>query len=353
MDGFAIFHFDPTSQEAVVPLETRNAPSYVLAFDDTNTVLLGVAVDNVSPQTAIIPLIFRDDTGKQIGTGTESISLPASGHTSFVLSTQFPVTANLRGTVEFDNPPGGRISVLGIRFTPPGTLTTIPALANVNTAGSIAHLASGGGWETTFVLVNLSTTTQHPILQFLDDNGNPLSLPLSSPEDASIQGAPSSVSPVIAPNASIWIQSSGSSSLLTGSARLTTPGNVGGFVIFRYANGQEAVVPIESRNAGAYLLAFDNTAGTTTGVAISAVSPLPVLVNVVFRNAAGAQIGPVGAIPLGPNGHSSFSLAFQYPSTANIRGTAEFQTPAGAQISVVGVRSPSTLTFTSLPPLAK
>jgi hypothetical protein len=28
VDGFAIFHFDPTAQESVVPLETRSAPSY-------------------------------------------------------------------------------------------------------------------------------------------------------------------------------------------------------------------------------------------------------------------------------------------------------------------------------------
>ena len=35
-----------------------------------------------------------------------------------------------------------------------------------------------------------------------------------------------------------------------GSAQLTTTGNVGGFVIFRYnSNGQEAVVPLENRTA--------------------------------------------------------------------------------------------------------
>ena len=39
-----------------------------------------------------------------------------------------------RGTIEFDTPAGGQISVLGIRTTPLGTtttLTTIPALASV------------------------------------------------------------------------------------------------------------------------------------------------------------------------------------------------------------------------------
>ena len=35
VDGFAIFHQIQTGQEAVVPLETRNASSYLLAFDNT------------------------------------------------------------------------------------------------------------------------------------------------------------------------------------------------------------------------------------------------------------------------------------------------------------------------------
>ena len=44
-------------------------------------------------------------------------------------------------------------------------------------------------------------------------------------------------------------------------------------MIFRYnPNGQEAVVPLERRNANAYLLAFDNTRGTATGIAINSVS---------------------------------------------------------------------------------
>jgi hypothetical protein len=73
-----------------------------------------------------------------------------------------------------------------------------------------------------------------------------------------------------------------------GSAQLTTDGNVGGFVIFRYnRRGQEAVVPLESRNASAYVLAFRNTANTATGVAINSVSAQAVTIPVVVRNEAG------------------------------------------------------------------
>src|ERR1019366_7465994 len=128
--GFAIFHLIPNAQEAVVPMETRNASSYLLAFDNTNGIVLGVAVANVSAQTANIPVVIRDDTGTMISTPGTTISVLGNGHKSFVLSdpvSGFPVTANKRGTIEFDTPAGGQISVLGIRFTPPNNaLTTIP-----------------------------------------------------------------------------------------------------------------------------------------------------------------------------------------------------------------------------------
>ena len=45
-------------------------------------------------------------------------------------------------------------------------------------------------------------------------------------------------------------------------------------MIFRYnPNGQEAVVPLESRNANAYILAFDNTAGKPPPASRSTASP--------------------------------------------------------------------------------
>ena len=110
LDGFAIFHQIATQQEAVVPLETRSASSYLLAFDNTNGLVLGVAVDNVSAQAATIPVVIRNDTGMVLSAPDTTISLAGSGHTSFVLADPvagFPVTANIRGTIEFDQRAAG------------------------------------------------------------------------------------------------------------------------------------------------------------------------------------------------------------------------------------------------------
>jgi hypothetical protein len=358
VDGFAIFHQIPTAQEAVVPLETRHAGSYLLPFDNTGGVELGVAVENVSAQSAAIGVVIRDDTGVVISSPGTTISEAGNGHDSFVLSQQYPFTANLLGTIEFDTPAGGQISALGIRFTPPNNaLTTIPALANVGTGGgSIAHLASGGdGWQTTFVLVNTGTSAAQATLSFFaDQTGAPLLLPLAFPQSGGGTAMTvSSYTTQLAAGASVVVVSSGALQLLTGSAQLSTTGNVSGFIIFRH-NDQEAVVPLESRNANAYVIAFDNTNGTSTGVAVNAVSTEQVSVPVTVRNDAGMVIAN-DSITLAPNGHYAFTLGTdRYPAALTIRGTIEFDTPSGAAIGALGIRIPAGAahTYTTLPALS-
>lgn len=359
VDGFAILHLIPGGQETAVPLETRNAGSYLLAFDNTGGVGLSVALANTSAQAANVGVVIRDATGAQIGTG--SLALESGGHTAFLLSTEYPVTANKQGTIEFDTPPGGRIGALGIRTTPLGTthtLTAIPALANIGTGGgSIPHTATGNGWQSTFALINTGKSAARASLAFFDDRGNPLSLPIEFPQLGGAASVVSSVNQTLAAGATLLVESAApltNPAPTIGSAQLSTDGNVGGFEILRYnPSGQEAVVPIESRNAKAYLLAFDNSNGTATGVAINSTSTQAASIPVVVRDDTGAQIA-TDTIPLAANGHLAFTLAVdKYPATANIRGTIEFDTPAGARIGVLGIRMPVAHTFTTLPALVK
>ena len=363
VDGFAIFHLIPSSQEAVVPLETRNASSYVLAFDNTGSVLLAVAIANISAQSANVAIVIRDESGTVIGTPGTSFNISANGHLAFVTSTTLPATAHIRGTIEFDTPAGGQISVLGIRTTPLGattTITTVPALANVGTAGgSFAFLAEGGdGWQTTFVLVNTGTTPASATLSFLGPTGTPLAVPVSFPPSGT-NTLSTSVTRTLAAGASLTFIGSGSAALTTGSAQLTTTGNISGFAIYRFnPSGQEAVVPLESRNASAYLLAFNNMNGIATGISVNNVTTGAgqVTVPVTVRDDSGNVLGQHN-ITMSPNGISSGNLGpALFPETANIRGTLEFDTPAGAQIGVLGIRTPPpnpSTTYTTLPPLAK
>jgi virginiamycin B lyase len=130
VNASAIFRYnaDAGPQEAVVALETRNG-SYVLPFDNADF-STSVAVANLAPVPASIPVTVRDELG--ILLGTDTVQLPPHGHTSFMLAdanhsaVMAQLTANRRGTVEFDRPPEGQISVIGIRACPTGAFTSIP-----------------------------------------------------------------------------------------------------------------------------------------------------------------------------------------------------------------------------------
>jgi hypothetical protein len=164
-----------------------------------------------------------------------------------------------------------------------------------------------------------------------------------------------SIIKTLAAGATLLIASSGAPpQLLTGSAQLVTAGNISGFVIFRH-NNQEAVVPLESRNAGGYIIAFDNTGGTATGIAVNAVSAAPASIPVTVRDDTGAVV-TTDTLTLAANGHVAFTLGTQkYPGAANMRGTIEFDAPHGAQIGALGIRIPTGAAhaYTTLPALAK
>ena len=358
--GFAIFEIQATGQQAVVPLETRNAPSYLLAFDHTNGLKTGLALANVSAAAGTVKVIVRDDTGAVIPTKTGSIPLLGNGHASFMLDDPargFPEIEGKRGTVEFDTPSGGQIDVLGLRVNGEA-ITTLPVLEQVSaTGGALAQVATGGGWETGFTLVNTGTSAASFTLSFYDEKtGVPLLLSFVLPQTGATHTA-ASVTQTLAPGATLLIETQGGSASVTCSAHLTTTGTVSGFAIFRIQSiGQEAVVPLETRTPNAFLLAYDNINGLATGIALANLSAQPALVPVVVRDDTGSTIAQ-SQIQLAGNGHASFMLtdAVQgFPPIDGKRGTVEFQTPAGGHISALGIRAVNaTKVITTIPVLAK
>jgi hypothetical protein len=236
---------------------------------------------------------------------------------------------------------------------------TVGATGGLSFAGSMAHLASAGLWKTIFTLVNSGTVASTARLSFFDDNGNPLALPLSFPQTSTVPQTPvTTLDRTLGPGATLIIESTGPDAQVTqvGSAQLLTTGNITGFAVFRQTvpSGQhEAVVPIESRNPGSFILPFDNTSGFVTGVAMANVSTQAAPnIGVTIRDDNGVVIQS-NTVALAALGHSSFDLTIRFPVTAQRRGTIEFQTPAGGQISVLGIRFNPASTFSTVPPIAK
>jgi hypothetical protein len=240
----------------------------------------------------------------------------------------------------------------------PVTLTVGSSTGGLANAGSIAHLASAGLWKTIITLFNTGTVASQARLNFYDDNGNPLALPLSFPQFSPIAQAPvTTLDRTLAAGATLIIESTGPDNQVTqqGWAQLLSSGNINGFSVFRQTvpSGQhEAVVPIETRNAGSYLLAFDNTAGFVTGVAL-ALAGTGGNVGVTIRDDNGVLLQS-NTVPLPSQGHTAFDITTRFPVTAQRRGTIEFQTtPFSGSISVLGIRFNPAGTFSTVPPAAK
>jgi beta-lactamase superfamily II metal-dependent hydrolase len=352
VNGYGIFANPALKWEAVVPLEARDSSRYTLAFDNTSGLAAGLAIANLVNQPSTVPVVIRDSNGIQIGTAT--IGLPALGHTSFMLNTAYPVTAGNRGTIEFQTPALGRISVLGLRANGV-SLTTLPVLADVTaTGGSITHTLFNGGFTNSFTLVNTGPSPASYTLNFFDENGTALQVPLQLLQTAEMVTT-ASLTRNLSGYGTVTIQTIGQSglSVVAGSAQLTTTGTVSGFGIFNWIQfGQEASVPLETRTANSYVLAFDNTNGLSTGLALANVAATPATVSVVIRDDAG-NVLQNPSLNLVGQGHTAFMLPDTYSVTVGKRGTVVFVTPVGGRISAIGLRATPAGNLTTIPVMAK
>ncbi|MGA2436661.1 MAG: hypothetical protein ABSG25_15405, partial [Bryobacteraceae bacterium] len=142
-----------------------------------------------------------------------------------------------------------------VRITQTAGVT--PDTANLALAGSMAHIASAGGWDTSLTLVNLGASTGEARLNFYGNTGSALSLPFTFPQQPpSSATTEASVDQSINANATLVLDTTGTSqTAATGSSQLLTSGDIGAFAIFTYTpSGQAAVVPLETRDASSYLL---------------------------------------------------------------------------------------------------
>jgi hypothetical protein len=229
------------------------------------------------------------------------------------------------------------------------------ASAALSLAGVLAHFDSGATWASTITVVNAAVTPDEAAVNFYDYQGNPATLPSTFPQTPALGSQQVAIwDRTLAANALAVLDTRQSGTADTvGSAQLRAVAGVSGFEVFaNLLSGQQAAVPLETRSAPSYLLAFDNAALLQTGLAIANVSATEAQVNVIIRDDTGAQIG-IETEPLDPLGHDSFMLS-KWSETKGKRGTVEFAPPAGTSIGVIGLRVvPATGVITTVPVLAK
>jgi hypothetical protein len=98
---------------------------------------------------------------------------------------------------------------------------------------------------------------------------------------------------------------------------------------------------------------FDNSSGSTTGIAVMNESPLNAgTVAVTIRDESG-QLLQVDTITLGTGNHLSFSLNVRYPMIGGQRGTITFSPDYAIWLGAVAFRFNPTGPFTTLAPLVR
>ncbi len=278
-------------------------------------------------------------TGGASGTGSGTVTFQAAANTGAARS--------------------GSITVAGITFT-----VEEATGANLPRVGSLAHITTGGGWQSTMSLVNTGSAGEEVVVSFYDDNGNPLALPVNYPQaPLATPVLAYSIDRILLPGAEWLIQAAGTSSQpnVSGWALVQASGTLTGSGLFDWAIAgaqQEAVVQLENRTPNSFVLQFDQTNGYVLGIAAANTSATAAGIPAILRDDTGATIATgtitlpgMSAIPA--MGHTSFMLSDKFAAAAGRRGTLELQVPAGGSISTVAFRANTQGSLATVLPLTK
>ncbi len=124
--GYVVFSIreGATQDEGTAPAVAASN-RILVPYDDSNGVVPDMAIVNPTGSPMDISVGFRTTDGL-VSTGNTLSQVPAGGHLSFALSTQFPVIHGHVGLAEFYSA-SGNFSVIALRTNPTNSFTSAPA----------------------------------------------------------------------------------------------------------------------------------------------------------------------------------------------------------------------------------
>jgi len=191
----------------------------------------------------------------------------------------------------------------------------------------LPQFAFGGGWYSALYFTNEGSDAAAFVVNFVDDTGNPLTVP-------AVSGTSTVVS--IPSNGSAIVEAPNVGSLVQGSAFMVLPGGVTGYGVFRQSvpgiSDQEAVVPLSNAATTTSRMIWDDTASTTSFAVINT-SSIAITVQIAVQDSNGTSLGS-SSLSLGPLAKYAGTLrALQgISSVAGNRGTADFTQGTGIVI---------------------
>lgn len=200
-------------------------------------------------------------------------------------------------------------------------------------------------------LTNLGGAPVNAQISFFANDGSALSIPLSFPGSNTASTLNSTANLTIAAYGSVVIQTaSPASTLIVGWADVTAPALLEGYAVFSSAatgSISAGTVLLDARLNTSFVLPYDNTNGSRTGVAIANLSPNPTGVTAVLLDQNGTQIAST-QIALQLLGQTAFFVNDIFPQAVNGRGLITFQSRSSF-VTGLGLLFYPGGSFTSLP----
>jgi hypothetical protein len=210
------------------------------------------------------------------------------------------------------------------------------------TAQILPQFVFGGGWYTALYFTNISSTPASFTVNFIGNDGNPLTVPALNGSSVTVNLAARGTAVIQAPNVG---------SLAQGYVSMALPSGVTAYGVFRQSTpgqqDQEAVVPLWGTTATTSTLLFDDT-NYITGVAVANLASVSSTISVTAYGNQGNIIG-TSNIPLAANAKTAVVLR-NLPGLAAVAGSlgsVDFTAPIGT-LAALGLRF-NGFAFTSIP----
>jgi hypothetical protein len=227
--------------------------------------------------------------------------------------------------------------------------------------GSFAQIAYGGSWQTTFTLLNESTTlVAFVTLNFFGDNGLPLNVPIQG------AGTTTSYAFTIPPGGlqSVVLSSSdsvtsqgwasidaGSSGIVRGQAsfRFLLPNKVISEAVVPLSTSGSAVCVVPSPASDVIVVPFDNTTGQyVTSLALANTTQGSLFVQIEFVDQSNTPL-VADTLSLTPRQHVAVVTPQAYPALAGKKGTLRIH-ESTSKVTVLGLLSNATNSITTIIP---
>jgi hypothetical protein len=219
----------------------------------------------------------------------------------------------------------------------------------------IPQVADGGGWSSTVVLTNTTSSPIQVTLAFYQDTG---ANGETEPWTPTFEGVPSTNDFQVAAASTVFLQTPGTATALTqGWGELTgTTAGVVAYVIYTYTsgpNGQNTSQGTAQAVTGSsrILVPFDNTGNLATELAVVNATASQVSIQVNLKTSDG-NVSTGTTLTMAGEGQLAFGMPAQFPATVGKSGLAEFYTNTGS-FAIIALQSNKSSTgafsFTTAP----